>query len=380
VTDQYHLLFCMTPGIGLRTWERLGTLERELKPYVEYVKRGWRVTILTYDRPGDLPPLTPGFDIVHVKRRWLCLVSVTLRQLLSRVDIIKTNQSGHSWWYVLAAKWARKPIVLRCGWLPGASKGMHGTGTLKLQAYRLLEGWAFRNSTAVQVATAADKDWICRNYGVDGRRVSLRPNFIDHDMFKPLLTAKPVARSVVFVGRLSRVKRLELLIDACSRAGVSMLTLIGAGEEREQLELHSRGSGAKVVFLGSVPQARLPELLQLSQVFALTSIAEGHPKALLEAMSCGMPCVAVRAPGAQELIDSGVNGMLTAASSESLAAALEDLFDSAELRQKLGTAAREQIVSTLDFSTIIEQEIELVRRLSAKGPVYHTQVSSEAMT
>jgi glycosyltransferase involved in cell wall biosynthesis len=162
---------------------------------------------------------------------------------------------------------------------------------------------------------------------------------------------------------LDAVKRIGLLIEACSKAGASVLTLVGIGELRDDLATQAQRAGVHVVFAGSVPQRALPSLLQQSAVFALTSTVEGHPKALLEAMACAMPCVGVRAPGIEDVIESGATGLLSGADAVSLAAALTHLFDDAAARRKLGAAARAEIVRTLDFATIMANELELVTAL-----------------
>lgn len=65
-----NLLLCMTPGIGLNTWKGIGSLKRELSTYVEYVRRGWKVRILTFDK-GKIPDLPEGIKAVRFPHRCL---------------------------------------------------------------------------------------------------------------------------------------------------------------------------------------------------------------------------------------------------------------------------------------------------------------------
>ena len=53
----------MTPGVGLKIWENIGSLNRELRPYREYVKRGWTVKILTFDK-DLIPGLPEGIEAI----------------------------------------------------------------------------------------------------------------------------------------------------------------------------------------------------------------------------------------------------------------------------------------------------------------------------
>jgi glycosyltransferase involved in cell wall biosynthesis len=82
-------------------------------------------------------------------------------------------------------------------------------------------------------------------------------------------------------------------------------------------------------------------------VYVLPSIREGLPIALLEAMSCGLPCVASRLPGSTDgLVEHGVNGLLVAPDDlDGLAAAIRSLVLDADASARMGAAARETIVS-----------------------------------
>lgn len=76
-----NLLFCMTPGVGLNAWKSIGSLNRELKPYVEYVRRGWKVKILTFDK-GEIPKLPDGIETVCMpNHRWLWFLPWTHKKL-----------------------------------------------------------------------------------------------------------------------------------------------------------------------------------------------------------------------------------------------------------------------------------------------------------
>lgn len=353
----------MTPGVGLAQWNATGTLARELAPYLEYVRRGWRVIIATYDRPGAVPPLPDGIEVFHCWRRRLqFLAPWFMRRAIRSADVVKTNQSVGAWWYVLAARLNRRPILLRCGWLPGNYRETKGGLTWRLRIYRLFEGWAFRHADQCLTATHADREWAIEHYRVAPERVHLRPNFVDIDLFRPL-QIEPIARSVVFVGRLDAVKRLDLLIDACVAAGASQLTLVGEGPEQDSLKNVAAARGLPLHCLGRKAQQELPAVLQKSSVFALVSKVEGHPKALLEAMSCGMACVGARAPGISNAIQDGVDGLLCEATPASVGAVLRRLFDEPELRTRLGDAARTRVAADLSFAAVMDREIALAQSM-----------------
>jgi teichuronic acid biosynthesis glycosyltransferase TuaC len=140
------------------------------------------------------------------------------------------------------------------------------------------------------------------------------------------------ARIVLFVGNLVPIKGLEFLIDAWALLGKSgllcaadRLVLIGAGPLRANLESRAEAGAiaAQVRFAGAMRQAEVSGWLGAADLLCLSSLNEGMPNVVVEALASGVPVVATRVGGVPELVIEGVNGMLVPArSSEALADAL----------------------------------------------------------
>lgn len=134
------------------------------------------------------------------------------------------------------------------------------------------------------------------------------------------------------------------------------LVLIGTGDEMyvaqlkaliKELKLETR-----VHFIDYIPNHELPAVLKQMDLFALTSIAEGLPVALLEAMACGVPCVATRCGGAEAVIEDGKNGFLVpVADYKKLAQAVMLLGENKELRAQFGNNGREMVVKQFNSET-----------------------------
>jgi glycosyltransferase involved in cell wall biosynthesis len=123
------------------------------------------------------------------------------------------------------------------------------------------------------------------------------------------------------------------------------LALVGDGRLEADLRVRASGLGleGRVEWHGVV---RDPYVLYHSAaIFALPSRVEGTPNALLEAMSCGLPVVVSDgAPGLLELVEDGVTGLVVPVNdAAALAQALRRLARNAELRRRLGEAARERV-------------------------------------
>lgn len=193
------------------------------------------------------------------------------------------------------------------------------------------------------------------------------------DFPPPLPTSTSCALSLLCVGRLAEEKGQALLLESISvlsGQGIPVqLHLVGDGPDRTWLERYAKqlGISSNVVFEGWVDQDRLLALYASSDAFVLSSLAEGIPMVLMEAMILGKPCVAPRIAGIPELIEDGVDGLLfTVADVGELTKKIQALR-SVELRQGLGARAREKVLRDYDmarntarFAAMLEKQLESI--------------------
>ncbi|HDT2948686.1 TPA: glycosyltransferase, partial [Escherichia coli] len=116
----------------------------------------------------------------------------------------------------------------------------------------------------------------------------------------------------VMVGRLSKQKDPETLLLAVEKLlneNVNVkLTLVGDGELKEQLESRFKRQDGRIIFHGW--SDNIVNILKVNDLFILPSLWEGMPLAILEALSCGLPCIVTNIPGNNSLIEDGYNGCL----------------------------------------------------------------------
>ncbi|SFT96818.1 Glycosyltransferase involved in cell wall bisynthesis [Geodermatophilus amargosae] len=155
---------------------------------------------------------------------------------------------------------------------------------------------------------------------------------------------------VVTVGRLTHMKAQWQLLDAApdlvARFPGLAVVLLGDGPLREALveRAASLGVAHAVRFPGHRPDARL--LLAAADVFVLPSKCEGMPLAALEAMEAGLPVVATRVVGSEEVVVDGVTGALVPFGRPAeLGAALAELLADPALRRRQGAAARRRYLA-----------------------------------
>ncbi len=168
---------------------------------------------------------------------------------------------------------------------------------------------------------------------------------------------------VLSVGRMEREKGHRLLLDALADPllGESeiTLTLIGDGPERARLERRAArlGIAERVRFLGRMGQDQIRERYGSADAFCLSSLGEGVPVVLIEAMAMELPVIAPRLMGIPELVEDGRSGILFApGSAAGLARALASLARSdAPGRAAMGRAGRAMVEREFELSLCSER-------------------------
>lgn len=209
-------------------------------------------------------------------------------------------------------------------------------------------------AAAVVTVSEANARTIAETFGVRAGHVHVIPCGIDTAAFRPN-GARAGPPHVVCVARLSPVKNIELLLEACAaltRRGLDLrCAIVGDGRERESLEALWRRLGLEgvVTFLGSRSQREVLSWWQRASVAVLTSTSEGAPVSLMEAASCGVPAVATAVGGVPELVEDGVTGVLVrSGDANALASALERLLLDPGLAARLGRAAQRRAQDRFD--------------------------------
>lgn len=197
-----------------------------------------------------------------------------------------------------------------------------------------------------------------RSYGVK-KPISVVPSGIDVEKFRhgePGILREKLALQnepiLLFVGRLSREKSVDFLLkmfkEVLKKAPNAHLVLIGEGTDRKKLErLANRlGIQKRVHLLGEIGIEDINRVYKDATVFVFSSTTETQGLVILEALSAGVPVVAVDDP-AYECIKNGENGFLVKKDKNEFASKVLSIIGNQDLRQKLSNNA---LVSAEQFS------------------------------
>jgi glycosyltransferase involved in cell wall biosynthesis len=208
-------------------------------------------------------------------------------------------------------------------------------------------GWFYRQMDRVLVPSETVARRVT-SMGVRPERVARVPRGVDLDLFRPAhrdahafaefgLNGDP---KVLYVGRISREKGLDALVEGFHeiRPAEAKLVLVGGGPY--QGELSRRFASDRVIFAGEHTGTRLAQLYASADVFVFPSETETFGNAVVEAQAAGLPVVVANKGAASEIVVDGVTGLVVDAQNPAeLRGAIARLLDDPMLRERMGRAA-----------------------------------------
>jgi len=247
---------------------------------------------------------------------------------------------------------------------------------LRARIYNQADRWSLRAAKRVVTVSIPFREELVAK-GVGAERIAVVHNAIDADWAEPArasagalraeLEIPPDRKVVLIVGRLSREKdHLTLLNAVASLRDIPHLLIVGEGPERVRIEERIRALKleGKVTMTGQVTSAQ-PHYA-IADVAVLSSLSEGSPNALLEAMAAGVPVVATAVGGIPEIVTDRESALLVKPSDrEGMAGALASALTDRELAELLRTRAHALVEDRYSPDRRVRTLCEIYRGLMA---------------
>lgn len=341
-------------------------------------QRGHDVHLLSYDRPGRLRRGVPGLRFHHVQVSAYPLFRYPPYDLALATRMIEVREEAdidvfhvhYAIPHAVSAFLARS----MCGddrCMPFVTT-LHGTDITVVgsdRAYMRPTRFALEQSNAVTAVSRFLAEETQLVFGVR-KEVEVVHNFVDVERFKPG-GRKPWTerldqeRVLVHASNFRPVKRTADVVRAFARIEQELpakLVLIGDGPDRE----HALAVASDLGVLGKVEhlgmQENVQDLLPQADLFLSASETESFGLSMLEAMSCGVPCVSTDVGGVSEVL--GDTGRLVPfADPDAMAAAALPLLRDADLHRRLAETARQRAVEHFATERIVEQYERIYRRV-----------------
>jgi glycosyltransferase involved in cell wall biosynthesis len=369
-----HLSLFFTKGISLEIWDKTGLLDREIALYKAMLPYLKRITFITYGNRMErrYRKILNGINLIcndfGLPSKFFIKSLPWLHPLTWRGStIIKSNQIEGAIEGLKVAKKYGKKFIARCGYLRSDFMyRRYGPSSEEFKRAIAMEEDVFRKADRIVVTTDWMKDMVINRYRLAEDRVYVIPNYVDTELFSPRKAPFNDSKKVCFVGRLEAQKNPLALIKAIQDTEVELI-VVGDGPLGKDLREFVHSRGLRVKFLGNLPNRELPAIMNSAQLFVLPSLYEGHPKALIEAMACGLPVIGTNVPGIREIINHGETGFLCGTTPREIREAIMFLLREKGLCIKLGENARRFVLENFSMDRILNMELLLLEGLIKKG-------------
>ncbi|PIR92481.1 hypothetical protein COU01_01345 [Candidatus Falkowbacteria bacterium CG10_big_fil_rev_8_21_14_0_10_44_15] len=300
-------------------------------------------------------------------------------------DIVHLNSSKISILGSLAAWWCQVPKIIYTvhGWVFNENLPWR-----KKTFYLLLEKWTAKLKTNIICLSEFEKQNTVRRQIAPAKKISVIYNgiapmdFLSRPEARARLakiTGAPIDDQTILIGSIGNLyknKGYEYLIEAIKISNIPAspagrqypisnikLIIIGSGPEQNNLQLRINNCELqnKIILTGSIGDAA--QLLPAFDIYVCSSVKEGLPYSILEAMQAGLPIVATPVGAIPEIITDGQTGLLVkSGNAAALADKLSYALNRSSVSKQIGVEANKQVIAKYGLQTMIKKTANLYSR------------------
>jgi glycosyltransferase involved in cell wall biosynthesis len=335
--------------------------------------RGYHVALISQHRDDtlDCPPTGSIHYLPHTGQKGYFLNAPALRRRLAafRPDIVNAHYaSGYG---MLASLVRFRPTVLSV-WGSDVYEFPYRRYPLNLWLMR----WILKRNDQVASTSQAMAAQV-RSLSPQVQNIAVTPFGVDTNLFSPSPQARDNGQITIgTVKTLERTYGIDTMIQAFARLRQSgdiltagfrpklQLVIVGRGSEREALVALTKNLGIDdcSTFVGSVSFEDVPKWLNRFDVYVAASRSESFGVAVIEASSCGVPVIVSDRGGLPEVVEADVTGFVTPAEDpDAIARCMKALVLDRSLRQQMGEAGRQRVMTVYGWSACIDRMVACYR-------------------
>jgi glycosyltransferase involved in cell wall biosynthesis len=368
------IIIFFTYGMSLKLWSEVGILSRELELYREISKKNVEICFFTYGNSTDFDvansldfniTVFPLYYYKKINKNKFIDVLETLalifknRSFFKNFNLFKSNQFWGAWLPFFCKLLFKKKFILRCGFEFNKFANRSRSRSFVFLSY-CLSHLMYRFADNIFVTSADDLDYIAKQFlKGSADKIKLIPNLINTDIFT-YKCVKP-SRVLLVIARLEEQKNVKLALKVASKLKLS-ITIVGRGSQKNEILQYAESNLIDFKYYEVVENSFIPHLLADHYIYLTTSLYEGNPKSLLEAMSSESIVVARNSPGISSIIEDGINGFLFNDEDE-LLSVLSNLIIVCEndSKRQVRLNARTYVKKHHELSAIADAEYSLYR-------------------
>ncbi len=378
-----NIVYFLTYGYSLETWNESSALEREVKYFNLLSKNlGYKFFIITYGDESDLQysdlflcsEIIPLYKYKkHFNNKLLNFFnSLTFPRKIKNiinedVHITKQNQLLGSWVSFIFKKITGSKFFIRTGYDMYIFSKAENKSYVKQKLYMMLTFFGLNSADLYSVTSRADYDFLLKSFNFKRKKLKILRNWVEDSQ-----SIKTVNRNekLISIGRLEYQKNYQYLVKELSGQDIPLI-IYGSGSKREELLKLSKNLNVNLEIIDSISNNELINRLQNIKYFILPSHYEGNPKALLEAMSAGCIVFASNINNHNEIINHRVNGFLFDLHKGSLNDVLSQVINNSNFNKEELESISKNAVKTINdkysISKILNEEKNMLNNLVNDG-------------
>tara|TARA_B100000900_G_scaffold76986_1_gene61639 strand:- start:1069 stop:2190 length:1122 start_codon:yes stop_codon:yes gene_type:complete len=367
----------LTFNYSINTWNQTGTLLRELEIYKKlHIENGINFTFFSYGDSVDEQLISefgffevvPIFKNINLNNKifkiiFSLLVPIIYSKKLKQYNIIQQHQLLGSWVPLLVKLLYRKPVLIRTGYDMYEFSILNNNNFLRKYFLKVLTQLSLKYCDLYTVTSNSDINFLKANFSFNSEKVKLRPNWIidNNSNFQ-----NRISDEIISVGRLDEQKNYLNLVKLFTENQKYSLKIIGEGERKHDLMKKINKNNLKVSIEKNMNHENLLDTLKQYRYFISSSLFEGNPKTLLEAMSSGCIVFASKIKNHEEIIDDDINGVLFDLSDDSLISKFESLDNNNSKLIEISKNANKTVVDKYHIGKISKKVFSDYKLLISK--------------
>lgn len=370
-----RILYVFTYGYSLKSWDYSGFLQKELKYFQKLNKEiNCKFTFLTYGDNSDLNiidkekypyiKVIPIYSIAKNRKNsflnylFSIYVPFYIRKHIGEFDLIKQNQLLGSWVSILLKWLSQKPLLLRTGYDMLLFSIEENKSFLKRFLYKLLTFFSLRFSDIYTVSSNSDLEFLNQKFDFSNKKIHIISNWTENRNLKAY--EDRISNRVLCVGRLENQKNFKHIINQFSNSEYE-IDVVGNGALLKELKKLANEKNTKINFIGQKSYEELINLYNNYKFYLSSSLYEGNPKTILEAMGCGCLVIVSNIKNNKEVVSESTGVLFEF--DDNLQEILKNVINQELKYRKIARNGNFQILQTNSLNNIIKKEIELINLL-----------------
>ena len=352
-----EIIVFSTYGYSFETWSRSGTLNRELALYKKLHENfGLNFTFITYGDYKDLDfdieikgsKVVPIYSLMKYNKNRIFRyinsfkIPFIIRHLIKNGEVLHQHQLLGSWVPIICKVLYRKKLLIRTGYdMYEFSKQQKKSILIKL-LYKILTRFTFAFSDIYTVTSSSDKNLFKKN-----KKIKLRPNWVSKTSLNEFNNR--FNNRLLSVGRLEDQKNYEYLIKEFKNTKDELIIdIYGSGQNHNNLLKLANKLNVNINIYKNLKHDELLKIYPNYKFYITSSLYEGNPKTVLEAMSSGCIVLASNIPNHAEIIENEHNGYLYDLKENNLF----NLFSQIKADNNLNKISRKAFVETAEKNSL----------------------------